>query len=147
MQSDFPIKMQHLALLLLTTLLLHGCTTRSPIQPPAISAPKQMPASIDQGPAYSLYVQARAALGASQPGQAEMLIERALRIEPGNPLYWHLLGQSKYDQGEFAQAVQFCLKAQSLIGDNRTLGQVNQELLALAHRRLGDTEKADSLNH
>ena len=61
-----------------------------------------------------------------------MLLERALRIEPRNALYWHLLAQSKYAQGDFGQTVQFCRKSVSLAGNNNKLRQDNRNLLQQA---------------
>jgi Tfp pilus assembly protein PilF len=93
------------------------------------------------GPAASLYAQADAALTSGQPERAEILLERALRIEPGNALYWHALGRAKYDQGDYAQAVQFCLKAQSRMGRRSDLARYNQELLDNASRQLAKSEQ------
>lgn len=147
----------HFALLLLISLVLHGCAILGPVEKPGTPrpqpgaplpqpgapAPQQTPPAVQTGPARSLYAQANEALAAGHPGQAEMLLERALRIEPGNAQFWHALGQSKYDQGEFAQAVQFCLKSESLARDNGGLGQRNRELLGKAYRKLGDVENAE----
>lgn len=154
----------HFTLLLLISLVLHGCAILGPMEEPGTPrpqpstprpqpgepapqpgapVPQQTPPAMQTGPARSLYAQANEALAAGHPGQAEMLLERALRIEPGNAQFWHALGQSKYDQGEFAQAVQFCLKSESLARDNGGLGQRNRVLLGKAYRKLGDVENAE----
>lgn len=96
----------------------------------------QRPEPVRPGPAHRLYTQAESARKAGQPGQAEMLIERALRIEPRNALYWHALAQVKYDQGQFAQTVQLCLKAESLARGNPELRHYNRILMELADRNL-----------
>ena len=77
------------------------------------------------------------ALDAGQPGQSEILLERALRIEPGNALYWHALGRAKYDMGDYAQAVQFCRKAESKLTGHPDLARQNRELLESAYYKLG----------
>jgi tetratricopeptide (TPR) repeat protein len=156
------------ALLLMALLLLHGCAgigdrlsfpakpskpartlpttpataTPTPQQAPAPSTTQPEQASQPQpaGPAHSLYLQAERALRSGNPGQAEILLERALRIEPGNPLYWYSLGRAKYDQGDFAQTVQFCLKAEGTMSRNPGLARRNRELLENASRQLADSK-------
>lgn len=57
------------------------------------------------------------------PGAAVSL-ERALRIEPRNPLLWVEMGRLRMDQRNFAQAEAMGRKALSMsIGDNRTQSQ------------------------
>ena len=54
------------------------------------------------------------------PG-ATVSLERALRIEPNNPLLWIEMGRLRMDQRNFAQAESMGRKALSMsIGDNRT---------------------------
>lgn len=126
--------------LLLVLLVLSSCAVQqpahrekpAPIAGPKASVPIQPAPSIQSGPARSLYAKANEALTAGHPGQAEMLLERALRIEPRNALYWHLLAQSKYAQGDFGQTVQFCRKSESLAGNNNKLRQDNRNLLQQA---------------
>ena len=93
------------------------------------------PAAIQPGPAHRLYTQAEATMASGQLEQAEMLLERALRIEPRNALYWHTLAQVKYDKGEFEQTVQLCLKSESLARDNPDLHNVNRILMERADKR------------
>jgi hypothetical protein len=54
-----------------------------------------------------------------------MLLERALRIEPRNPLYWYTLARAKFNQRLYAETIQLCRKVETLIG--KGLG-------SLAHR-------------
>ncbi len=143
-----------LPLLLMLFLLLPGCSILPPLRGPEPPAqvrqpeetrsidrrevpeePLQPPPTVQSGPARSLYEQAQAALASGQAAQAEMLLERALRIEPRNPFYWYFLGQCKYAQGEFAQAVQFCRKSESLAGDNGQLRRSNRILIEQAERK------------
>jgi hypothetical protein len=54
------------------------------------------------------------------PGAAGSL-DRALRIEPNNPLLWIEMGQLRMDQRNYAQAESMGRKALSMaVGDNRT---------------------------
>ncbi len=154
-----------LSLLLLVLLLLSSCAgpqstprpgTAVPMERPKTSVPMERPetpvpgkpsaSSIQTGPARSLHTQANAALASGHAGQAEMLLERALRLEPRNALYWHLLAQSKYAQGDFGQAVQFCRKSESLAGNNTQLKEYNKSLLQKANKKLGDASQAEKSN-
>ncbi len=132
-------------ILFLFALALHGCTL--PVSPPTHPVPQQpqvmaepaepeAPATFTpSGPAASLSLQAENALRAGAPGRAEMLIERALRIDPGQGLYWHILGRARYDQGAYAQAVQFFLKAESRLDGSGELACSNRQYLEAARSR------------
>lgn len=158
------IRQLPVSLLFLVFLILPSCAVQHPIQRhkapesvehrkapapidhPEMEAPVLPPKSVPAGPARSLYAKANKALKSGRPGQADMLLERALRIEPRNALFWHLLGQSKYAQGDFVQAVQFCRKSESLAGNNNKLRQYNRSLLQRAYRKLGDTDQAEKFS-
>lgn len=85
--------------------------TPAPAPPPT---PTPAPAPPVAGPAAPLYAEAETALQAGNYPAAEMLLQRALRIEPRNPHYWYALARSAAQQGNHRQTVQFCLKAASL---------------------------------
>lgn len=97
--------------------------------------PVAAPAARPEGPAASLYLQADSALRSGDPRRAEILIERALRIDPGQALYWHTLGRAKYDQGAYAQAVQLFLKAESRMNGGGPLARSNRQFLEAARSR------------
>jgi cytochrome c-type biogenesis protein CcmH/NrfG len=126
-------------------LLVHGCGFRGPDSYPGPGQPErpavEEPSMIephDKGPAHALFVQARQALSQGNNHQAELALERALRIEPGNPVYWHAMGRTKYRQSEYAQAIQFCLKSKSLAGKNRELIRTNDQLILKARQASAD---------
>lgn len=143
--------------LLLLALALYGCAVTGPApprpdrpQPAEVAKPAEVtepaeeaepaepvaaPAARPTGPAASLYLQANSALRSGDPGRAEILIERALRIDPDQALYWHTLGRAKYDQGAYAQAVQLFLKAESRMKDQGTLARSNREFLEAARSK------------
>lgn len=89
------------------------------------------------GKATGIYNEAEEALRAGRYSTAEMLLERALRIEPQNPHYWYTLGMAKYRQGKYPQAIQFCLKAESLAASQPGLLARNRELLTQAKKASG----------
>ncbi len=71
-------------------------------------------------------------------------LERALRIEPRNPLLWHRLASVRLDQGQIDQAMQMAAKSNSLAGSNHSLMARNWQLISLAYRAKGDLEAARS---
>lgn len=118
-----------------------------PTQPtqPTVSVPPDRPAVTEPpaeykaktGRATGIYNEAEEALQGGRYAHAEMLLERALRIEPRNPHYWYTLGMAKYRQGQYPQAVQFCLKAESLAASQPGLLARSRELLNQAKKASG----------
>jgi tetratricopeptide (TPR) repeat protein len=74
--------------------------------------------------------------GASE--QAVATIERALRIEPKNPLLWQRLSFLRLRQGHWRQAIAMAQKSNALAaGDNR-LQLTNWKIIAQASEANGD---------
>lgn len=120
-------------------LLLNGCGKQAVFYPPPAEPfpedqpPKAVPTvpkGYSSGPANALYNDATQAMAAGAFDRAELSLERALRIEPGNPYYWYTMGKVKYRQGANNQAIQFCLKSKSLAGRDMKLIKMNDELIA-----------------
>lgn len=88
-----------------------------------------------RGPAHTLYRDAEHAIRKGEYKQAEMLLNRALRIEPRNGWYWHAMGRVKYAQTAYEQAIQFCLKSDSLAGSDLGLKRSNHLLLQKAYAK------------
>ncbi|MBE0584351.1 MAG: tetratricopeptide repeat protein [Desulfofustis sp.] len=109
-------------------------TTPSLPEPAPVPAPA--PAPPIAGPAAPLYAEAESALQAGNVPAAEMLLQRALRIEPRNPHYWYALARTASQQGNHRQTVQFCLKAASLAGKDSQLMQRIRALQEHAQRTL-----------
>ncbi|WP_163338080.1 tetratricopeptide repeat protein [Desulfopila sp. IMCC35008] len=84
------------------------------------------------GAAASLYNQSRELISQGQYRQAELTLERALRIEPKNGYYWYTMADLKYRQNKPGQAVQFCLKSKSLAGRDKKLVRLNEALIRKA---------------
>lgn len=108
--------------------------------------PVQLPKERPRTPPASLSPASRALVSQAQaqrqkgdlPG-ATVSLERALRIEPRNPLLWIEMGRLRMDQRNFAQAENMGRKALSMsIGDDRTQ--------ASAWQLVGDSLKARGRN-
>ncbi len=70
--------------------------------------------------------------------QAAALLERALRIQPGNPILWHNLAGVRLQQEEWAKSASLAAKANSLAVDNRWLRIRNWTVIALACDGMGN---------
>ena len=92
--------------------------------------------------AATLLASARQNEQSGQFSQAEMVLERALRVEPRNARLWHEMAQVKYGQKDYGQTVQFCIKSNSLAGKDYDLIQQNWLLMERAYLELGEPEKA-----
>ncbi len=130
-----------LLIALLAALCLSGCVLSRPPPPPGGSTsgetpagtaqpapipgqappasperpPGQAPRQFHLGPAASaLVTQAHTQAGGGDYGQAAATLERALRIEPDNPLLWIELGRVRLGDGNFAQADAMGRKAVAL---------------------------------
>ncbi|MBU0500851.1 MAG: tetratricopeptide repeat protein [Gammaproteobacteria bacterium] len=69
---------------------------------------------------------------------AAATLERALRIEPRNPLLLSQLARVRFDQGQYQRAVNFAAKSNSVAGANQGLRRGNWNLIAKARRAQGD---------
>lgn len=73
---------------------------------------------------------------------ASASLERALRIDPRNPVLWHHLATVRLAQGQSAQAEQLAVKSNSLAPGNAVQQALNWQLIAQARREQGDTSGA-----
>lgn len=85
-----------------------------------------------------MYASAKEAINNGNYQQAEMALERALKIEPRNAHYWYTMAQTKFEQKQYAQTVHLCSKSKSLAGKNTQLLRLNDELQAKAEQHLGN---------
>ncbi len=109
-------------------------------------APVQLPKERPRTAPAALSPASRALVGQAQaqrqkgdlPG-ATVSLERALRIEPSNPLLWIEMGRLRMDQRNYPQAENMGRKALSMsVGDDRTQ--------AAAWQLVGDSLKARDKN-
>jgi tetratricopeptide (TPR) repeat protein len=120
-------------------------------QEPVIAAPTPtpLPRERPKAPAATLGPASKALVSQAEvqrkkgdlPG-ATVTLERALRIEPNNPLLWIEMGRLRMDQRNYAQAEGMGRKALSMsVGDDRTQSQAWQ-LIADSLRARGRNPEA-----
>jgi len=94
-----------------------SATTPIPREPRPRTAP---PAELNPA-SRSLVQQAQAQRKKGDLAGANVSLDRALRIEPSNPLLWIEMGRLRMDQRNYPQAENMGRKALSMsVGDNRT---------------------------
>lgn len=123
------------SLLVLLVLLLAGCSGALPGLAPRPSHNAGVLALVNQADQQSAAGELPAA-GAS--------LERALRIEPRNPVLWQKLAQVRLDQGEFRRAENLAAKANALAPGNRSLRAENWRIIGQARQGLGDQNGAEA---
>jgi len=74
--------------------------------------------------------------------EAVASIERAIRIEPKNPVLWHKLGQVRLQEGKWDQAIAMAKKSNVLAAGNRLLQSENWMIIAKAKEGQGDVAGA-----
>lgn len=130
-----------------------GCATRTPapvteygkpvdnlIVPPPLGSTDQLPITVPKTAAVSALLQdARRKVLANNLEGAAQTLERALRIEPRNPLLWSELAHVRYQQEKLGQAEQLAVKSNSLAVEDVPLQIYNWRLIAGVRRRLGDS--------
>ena len=88
--------------------------------------------------ARSLVEQAHSQAATGNYAVAASSIERALRIEPNNPLLWIELGQVRQSEGNFVQAENLARKGLSLAtGDPRTQSSAWRLISEASQQRAG----------
>ncbi len=91
---------------------------------------------------HTLLVEASRAARAGHLQMTEALLERALHIEPRNPILWYYLARLRVRQGRFAQARTLAARSNTLAGTAQRLRADNWALIAYASERLGDPHTA-----
>ncbi|MCG6881941.1 MAG: tetratricopeptide repeat protein [Deltaproteobacteria bacterium] len=81
-------------------------------------------------------------MSAGHADQAFSTLERALRINPGDPAIWHTLAQLQLNRGNAEQAEQLARKSNLLAGKDNTLRRRNWHIIAQALEQKGLTEEA-----
>jgi tetratricopeptide (TPR) repeat protein len=151
------------ALIAALLVVFAGCSLvgRSRDSPPASAASASTPADVAAAPlappppvpmrqyrlggaASSLVAQAHARAAAGDYPAATATLERALRIEPENPLAWIELGRVQLDAGNAAQADSMGHKALALASGDPNAQASAWRLISDALRVRGRNEEAAS---
>jgi Tfp pilus assembly protein PilF len=128
----------------------------SSAQPTAPAAPAPVPPAYTPPPkqfhlgaaSAALVQQAQAQAKSGDFGQASATIERALRIEPDNPLLWIELGRMRLGSGDASQADAMGRKALSLATGDASAQSSAWRLIAEALQAQGrNGEAADAARH
>jgi tetratricopeptide (TPR) repeat protein len=150
---------------ILLLLFLQGCSTAPPARypPPVVEQqggaapddaarpvvpgsipPKTVPPAVTTtSPAVvALLGQAENQANNGDLPAAAATLERAIRIEPRNPLLWYHLATVRLAQQEAGQAEQLAAKSNSLAAGNRVQQSRNWRLIARARQALGDAAGA-----
>jgi cytochrome c-type biogenesis protein CcmH/NrfG len=90
----------------------------------------------------ALLDQAEQQANAGELEPAAASLERAIRIDPRNPVLWYHLATVRLSQGESSQAEQLAVKSNSLAAGNHTQQARNWRLIAQARREQNDTRGA-----
>ncbi len=121
-------------LLLIATLFLGGCAAMQTDAPPTQPS--------DNTAVMALLNKAKHQSAAGRMDQASANLERALRIEPRNPMLWLELARVRLEQGQYRQAENMAAKSNMLAGTNRYLQAENWRIIGEARSRRGDLQGA-----
>lgn len=104
--------------------------------PPVVREPVLSPAS------RALVSQAQSQAASKNFAVAASSIERALRIEPGNPLLWIELGKVRQAEGNYSQAENMARKAVSMSVNAPKARAAAWRLIAESYRARGKNSEA-----
>lgn len=112
--------------------------TRTPLPPP-----EQPPVNRPQPPAVvALLDTAEQQANAGDLESASASLERAIRIDPRNPVLWYHLATVRLSQGDAQAAERLAVKSNSLATGNAAQQARNWDLIARARHSLDDTAGA-----
>jgi tetratricopeptide (TPR) repeat protein len=116
---------------LLGAMLIAGCAT--------LVGPQQTQRPVsDNGAVLALVDSAHADMDAGQTDNAAAKLERALRIEPQNPMLWQDLARLRLQQGQYQQAEGLAARANGWSGDDKQLRAENWRIIGQARLKRGD---------
>lgn len=134
------------AVLFAAFLLVAGCETPGPYSPPprGPSKPQTRPVRPHtlSSATQSLVNQARSQTAAGNYAAAASSIERAMRIDPDNPLLWIELGKVRQAERNYAQAEAMARKALVSAGDDTRAQSAAWKLIAESLRARGRNAEA-----
>jgi Tfp pilus assembly protein PilF len=118
---------------------LPDAPARPPVTPGGIQPqPRTSAVTTSSAAVVALLGQAENQANTGDLEAAAASLERAIRIEPRNPLLWYHLATVRLAQQEASQAEQLAAKSNSLAAGNRLQQSRNWHLIARARQALGD---------
>lgn len=124
-------------LFLIVATLLAGCAG---LYAPA---PESRPVS-DNTAVVALMDTARSDIANGKLDAAVAPLERALRIEPQNPLLWQELAGLRLQQGQYQQAEGLAARSNGWAGSNKALRAENWRIIGEARLKRGDHQGAQT---
>lgn len=137
-----PLTMRRAALVSVL-LVFSGCETQgsyTPVPPKPQSRPSKPPTL--SSATQALVNQARSQSAAGNHAAAASAVERALRIDPDNPLLWIELGKVRQAEGNYSQADAMARKALVSAGDDTQAQSAAWRLIAQSLRSRGRNNEA-----
>ncbi|MFO1435970.1 MAG: tetratricopeptide repeat protein [Gammaproteobacteria bacterium] len=111
-------------------------------QTDAAPMPASPPVNTPSNPAVvALLDTAAAQANSGDADQAAATLERALRIEPKNPLLWHRLAVLRMQQGRYDQALELATRSNALANGDARLLQGNQQVIDQCRAALAGTRR------
>lgn len=92
----------------------------------------------DKAVVLALVDTAQTELSVGRPDAAAAALERALRIEPRNPILWHELAKARLHQNRYAQAAALAAKSNALPAAGNALKAANWRIIGEVRARQGD---------
>jgi len=92
----------------------------------------------------ALVAQAERETSQGELPEAGASLERALRIEPRNPVLWQKLAGVRLAQQEYRQAENLAAKSNALASHDRRLRAENWRIIGQARQGLGDADGANA---
>lgn len=130
-------KLHSTILFFIAATVLAGCVGFSP------TTPETQPVS-DNTAVVALMDTARTDIANGKLDAAVAPLERALRIEPRNPLLWQELARLRLQQGQYQQAEGMATRSNSWAGDSKTVRAENWRIIGEARLKRGDHQGAQA---
>lgn len=118
---------------MIAALFIAGCATMQPVSQPEPSGNTAVLALLNKA-------HHQAAAGRMDAAGADL--ERALRIEPRNPVLWQELARVRLEQGQYRQAENMAAKSNALVAGSGYLQRENWRIIGEARSRRGDLQGA-----
>lgn len=118
-----------------------GTDTSTPLDTPLDTPVEPLPPSANPA-VIALLDTAETDAGSGRLPTAIASVERALRIEPKNPVLWQKLAALKLQKGDYQQAENFAARSNSWAGSNKALMAKNWRIISEARSLRGDNAGA-----